>query len=423
MNNLEIDKLKDRIEVKFGKPNLESWRNGDFDELSRQIFRKTRVRISNSTLKRIFGKTKTVSHYTPQHSTLQALQDFVEEVDSGGRSETDDLSSGNRGYWKSQRILFIAVFVAGIGAYLFLKLIKKNSHANEAGHSAELSLKKLEGINKATARFGVIMEPGPRVDADLRVYYDDYSDTSILTSPTSSLAHYYQFPGVFKPKLFLEGRVISDDILVHVKTEGWYALGTSPNLTEDRRLYPVPNSVLYKPEGYLHLSASDFQKIGMDSTAITMLRLYNYLETGIDGDNFQMKLRLKNAEFWPGVQCNSPVVVVKGRNGTLQQYFPKPGCSFWVETIVSEKKISGRHHDMSAFCVDLSHWGEIQIINEDKHVSFLLDGKLLGGFDYTIPLGEILGIEVRFFGTGFLDYFRLSNNDLLYQDEFDSSQP
>ena len=53
----------------------EAWSNDDFEHLSEKIFEKTKVRLSISTLKRIWGKVRYEN--SPTTATLNALAGFL----------------------------------------------------------------------------------------------------------------------------------------------------------------------------------------------------------------------------------------------------------------------------------------------------------------------------------------------------------
>jgi hypothetical protein len=60
--------------LNWGDSNI--WGNDDFEQLSQQIFDKTRVQLSVSTLKRIWGKVRYESF--PNAATLNALAQFLD---------------------------------------------------------------------------------------------------------------------------------------------------------------------------------------------------------------------------------------------------------------------------------------------------------------------------------------------------------
>src|SRR5580693_606006 len=69
------EKCKDLIEAKLGWGGSEAWSNRDFDTLSDKIFEVTGVTLSQTTLKRIWGKVKYDS--APTVTTLDTLARFL----------------------------------------------------------------------------------------------------------------------------------------------------------------------------------------------------------------------------------------------------------------------------------------------------------------------------------------------------------
>lgn len=72
---VNIEKCRQRIEEKIGWGSSAEWQNQDFEALSERIFRETKVSLSASTLKRLWGKIRYEG--TPNISTLNALAQFI----------------------------------------------------------------------------------------------------------------------------------------------------------------------------------------------------------------------------------------------------------------------------------------------------------------------------------------------------------
>src|ERR1700754_2469433 len=74
-NDSALQQCRLLIESSLGWGDAASWTNEDFDTLSESIFDKTGVRLSVSTLKRIWGKVKYDS--SPNMGTLNALARYA----------------------------------------------------------------------------------------------------------------------------------------------------------------------------------------------------------------------------------------------------------------------------------------------------------------------------------------------------------
>src|SRR5882762_1519659 len=77
MNNEKqhIEKCRQQIEAKVGWGPGTGWQNQDFEALSARIYKETKVSLSVSTLKRLWGKIRYEG--TPNIGTLNALAQFV----------------------------------------------------------------------------------------------------------------------------------------------------------------------------------------------------------------------------------------------------------------------------------------------------------------------------------------------------------
>ena len=74
-NAAGLEHCKRLIGTSLGWGDAASWTNEDFDTLSDLIFDKTSVRLSVSTLKRIWGKVRYDS--SPTTATLNALARYA----------------------------------------------------------------------------------------------------------------------------------------------------------------------------------------------------------------------------------------------------------------------------------------------------------------------------------------------------------
>ncbi len=423
MDKLTTDQIKTTIEKYYPKGELSTWQNKDFVNLSFEIQQKTKVSISSSTLKRIFGKRKTGENYTPQQATMEALvlfatilsQDEAPEQEVPKHEVSEKEESELPFVRKSNWFWFLGIAVVMLGSAMFFFF--GNNSPQKIFSSASITLDKLEGKGAATAFFSLDL-PGKD---EYRIAFDDFSDTSMVLGTEKRIAHFYNYPGVFYPNVLHKGKKIYSYSHVMVQTDGWYALGTHMDMRKDKTVLPIPIELLRKEPGYLHASMKDYLKCGVDTNAMVVLRLYNFRKYGIDGDNFTLNLKVRNAGFWPGMQCNNIIVMVKGEHGRIQQYYPKAGCSFWIEGIYSDKTISGHSQDMSAFSVNNDEWAVLNITNQERKLIFRINDEFIFTTDYDRPLGQILGIEIRFYGTGYLDDFSLKSldGDVIYEDTFD----
>src|SRR5688572_8498158 len=120
-----LESCRQRIEEKVGWGPGSEWQNQDFEALSKRIFKDTKVSLSVSTLKRVWGKIRYDGN--PTTATLNALAQFVGYEDwrtftSHGKP-TPSNSTSTKVPWKisfSKTLKAILAIVAlGLGVFLF----------------------------------------------------------------------------------------------------------------------------------------------------------------------------------------------------------------------------------------------------------------------------------------------------------------
>ncbi|WP_027471015.1 hypothetical protein [Saccharicrinis fermentans] len=415
MNKLTTEEIQDIFERYFNKGKIETWKNKDYHNLSFLIQQKTKVIVSASTLKRIFGKLKTKENYTPQEATHLALEKYAISI----RSEI--INSRKLSISKNQikiALISLCVILIGAGTYYIIT----HSSYKVSTIDTKLKLDRTEGKNTATVFFK--LEGEDHKKNNYTIYFGDYMDTVQIPKKKSNIAHFYKYPGIFQPQIIKNNKVVKTLSKVTIPSDGWAAIGTARRMNQDNTIFPIDRDIIQKSNGYWHLNTSDMAKCGMDTTQISILRLLNYQDFGIDGDNFRLKMRIKNAGFWPQTNCNNIVVRVKCESGMIQQYFSKPGCSYWILARYSEIGKNGSQDDMSAFCVDLTDWGNVEIQNSDKQLNFIINDDVIYTQNYKRELGLIKGVEILFYGTGSIDDFELNsiNGDISFKEDFNSVQ-
>lgn len=411
MDKSPLNNIKGVIEHYYKIGPIEDWKNRDYQNLSFQIHQKTKVLISTNTLKRIFGKLKTKENYLPQSATLEALESYVQSI-------TEESSSPQvtpkKKYW--YMILSSVAILLIVLALVFLR--KEETPIEELVVDTSISVKKIEGKNTATVYFDI--EGEAHKTEDIRLSFGEGGDTITLPKGRTTISHFYKYPGAFKPRLIHNEKVVRVFDKVLIPSDGWMALGSSLDGDKNFKTYPIADDMIQKEEGYWHMTVSDLEKCGMDRNKLHLLRLYNYQQFNVRADDFYLALRMKNVGFWPEVDCNNINVIIQCENGIIRQPFPKPGCSYWITSRYSEIRKSGKNHDMSAFCSDLSEWGTVEIQGVGKELTFIINKEEVYKQSYKRSLGEIIGIQIQFFGTGYIDSFELQAIDgtQYYSSEF-----
>ena len=380
----------------FGKGKPTSWRNRDFEDLSFEIKMASKVLISASTLKRIFGKNKTSDTYYPQESTLEAMETYARI------SVTEKNPFLHLPQKKYYSLLFIPFLIIGI-----LLLSRSHSASTDKLISAKIELQKIDGANPATAFFHYEI---PETKDSLFVSFGDEHPLKYLSPKKQLISHYYRYPGIFDVNINTNRQVVSDTLKLFIPTNDWQALAYYLDKEYNDRYHPLPIDLATSDMGF-HPTRKNLASIGMDTTQIIVLRLDNFKKTGLNGDTFHLKTRLKNVTHWPSVRCYSAYINIIGKNGSIKFKLTNNGCSRYGEYTLSEKRAHGSNADLSNFSLDIKSWNDIEINNINQHVQVNINAVSVFQKDYKKSIGEILGVSLQFHGNGYVDYFELLDKD------------
>lgn len=381
---------------KFGKGKSTNWRNRDFEDLSFEINKASKVLISASTLKRFFGKNKTSDTYYPQESTLEAMEKYAALTVN---KKIPILHFFQKRY---SFLLIVSVLIVGI---LFLYLLKTSPSGKLI--SAKIELNKIDGANPATAFFHYEI---PDTKDSLFVSFGDDHPPKHLLSNKQFISHYYRHPGIFNVSINTRREVLSDTLKLFIPTTDWQALAYYYHQDHTERYFPVPMELSKSAEGF-HPTRKDLANIGMDTTQIIVLRLDNFKKTGKNGDTFKLKTRIKNINYWPSIRCYSAYIKVFGENGSISFKLTNEGCSQFGEFSLSEKTAHGSYADLTNFSLDIKSWNEVEIENTHQHVVVNINSATVFQEEYHNTIGEILGVSLQFHGNGYVDYFELLDKE------------
>lgn len=410
LKNERFNNILREVEVKFGRGSSKDWINRDFEDLSFQIKLSTKFNISTLTLKRIFGKIKTPDDYLPQKATLQAL-----EIYSGMTLKTqkstpttvlsapinDEKDKPAKPTKKIHPVLLILTSILLVSlVYWFF-----NYNTTEKG---SLKLIKTEGENPKTAFFEYST---PNATDSFKILFDEeYPAVFVPNGNAAKISYYFQYPGLFRVRMQYKNTIVSDTISVFVPSNGWQASACYFEQKYNERYFPV-NIKKCCFTGIFHPTKQILSSTSLDTTKIVVLRVDNFQETDKDGDSFTLETTLKNPEQWPGIRCNSIYLYVQGTKGTIRFRFANPGCSYWIDYVLSEKYLSNKSKDLSSFTFNLNVWQYFRLENRNKKVNLFINNKRIFSDNYQKSIGKIAGVTILFHGNGYIKNYILKGID------------
>lgn len=415
MNELSLQQCLQQIESKLGWGASTDWLNQDFQLLSDRIFEETRIRLSITTLKRVWGKVNYDS--VPSISTLNALALFLGyENWSAYRQTVQPKEMAKPKKPVNKRLLIAAgVVIVAISTAAVLAFSGKKALTP---YSAE----ELKAVQFSSAPVTLGLPNSVVFRYDYAGLNSDY--TAIQQSWNSRLTFevdakgneatgIYYYPGYFRAKLVANGQILKEHD-IHIRTDGW--MGTIGENDKPRYLYT--DEILN--EGTLKLSQATFQEVHDMEVEEAPIVTFHYFDESFEqirGDDFTYEARFRNSYRKSNGICQMTELLIHGQNGVIIMPFSIPGCISDLNVFAIGNSISGKSNDLSGFGTDLSEWQEAKCIVKGDKAKMFLNGKMIREVFIPEYLGKLVGFKFRFTGAGELDYVKLQGPEGLVVDE------
>jgi hypothetical protein len=408
----QLDICCKKVAQEVGEKSISEWKNSDYIKLSGLLHRKTKIHLSENTLKRIFGKLKKPTRYYPQKATRDALAQFIGFRDwyefellhpvsekealivTVVESNTKQLSRKNKNY-----IYFALIIVAVVTLcfyYFFsnqaevtnVKLICLNPNG-KSPHSAIFKLGVKGTLSDESSTFTV-----------------DFADAKPKRSTfTNSIVnHYYETPGRYFPMLYHKNTII-DTAYVYLQSKGWDIIATVP--TDSSRVYPILKKISTTPDH--HVTAREVLDAGVDTSKTFFVSFANVRPSHISADNFEFNVNITTSAERPGVRCSQADLVIYGENDRHYLSIIKPECTAWGSYKFSEVIKSGEKSDLRELGHDLTKGARVKLRIANQHVTLFIDDKEIFKTEYSKAIGKLMGFKIMFAGIGSFKNFSLAD--------------
>jgi hypothetical protein len=423
------ENCKNLIEAKLGWGSSKDWTNQDFDLLSDKICEVTGVTLSQTTLKRLWGKVKYES--APTVTTLNTLAQFLgfehwrdfrqqqtsniytmDMSDDGSHTDT-----APKKYKKSYLFppVVIGLTIIAIASWNFFSSKSVPKKNNIVAGAYQFSSKKIISLGVPNS---VVFEYDATASTFDSIFIQQSWDSHLRAQvPKNQHLHtsIYYYPGFFQAKLLVGNKIVKEHA-IFIQTDGWLSL-----------IEQMPVPLYFKKEdciedGKLELSVAKIKSQNVDMNPATPYVYYaNIREFGdLKTDNFIMETSLKN-DFKEGSGvCQRSEIRLLCEGSMISIPLSARGCISDNNLFFLNHYINGNENDLSGFGVDFSHFIKVRLEVLNKKAKFFVDDKLVYQMDGIILSSKIKGIVYRFQGTGSVDWVKLSKGDgtVIYDDEF-----
>jgi hypothetical protein len=418
--------LRKILEKSDWKP-IEEWKDYDFKILSKEIYSSSGVAISTHTLKRLFGKLSSHSDYTPQHATLDALAIYIgfeswKSFLKHDANETEGVQNNNvspkpnslskkksskKGIYLLTFILIVIIAtVIALFIFRYRHPIASFNVINRAGKAPHTVTFEMD-ISRVRSR---------QVYVDFDFVHPQDGGVLLVDPEQKLINHTYQVPNIYYPKLMLAGKVIASEMVV-VKSNDWVVFYNQPNEPE----YWV-NNMYQNPvyDDYMTFTKQDIVKHHRDTSATFYTAHRNIRNFGLSGDNFKFEMKFKNSLQTGGISCFNSRLSILCEQQSILIAMVEPNCNQYCGLNYGGNNFDGRYSDLSFLARDLSDWIVLRVEVVDKSFSIYLNNEKTYEGPYKETAGDIKGLQMRFKGSGKVDYMLMTTveNDTVYFDDF-----
>ncbi len=393
---------------KMGDKAIEDWRVSDYNSLSSQLGKQTKVYLSVNTLKRLFGQLKTPQRYFPQKATRDALAQFIgyrdwqefelvhaavkpvpvkTEVDKPIEEVSIPTEIKPKTSRKYTYVGIFAIIILVLTGSFFIwkstarpidaKLVCENPVGN-VPHTAVFKLKSGTSVNN---------------NEEFKIDFMDEALPSAI-SGKKEVAKFFRNPGVVYATLLYQDKPI-DTVAVYMRTKGWVA--NSGNDTS--RAYPIAGLKPLNPKN-IYVSKEQLDSAGLATNKPFLVGYSNIKPSNISGDNFSFTCRVFSEQSRPGTQCVETTVIILGEKHRHLLTLNRASCVAFSQYKFSEKRVQGSEQFLGALAFDPLNGGDIEIRVENKKAAVILNGKKVLTTSYERSIGKVMGIKILFSGIG-----------------------
>jgi hypothetical protein len=390
----------------------------DFEILASDIFAKTGVLLSVTTLKRIWGKVKYQS--TPSAVTLNGLAKYIgyenwrafkNKVDATLLPSGPTTTATPRRY--TWTIPLIILVIAVIGTIAMRRLTQSDNSAKISGRPVNFSSRKVtDGLPNS-----VIFDynaTGLSTDSITLQQTWDRSRTERLSVNQTQHTSIYYYPGYFWAKLIANGKVLKE-IPVSITSKDWLGIIARE---------PIPvylsNTDIHLPGGLGVSSKLLAQKIGSPVFNGQSVGFYNVKDFNkLNGGNFKLDVTLQNTSTRQESSCRKVRIDILGKRNAILIPLAEKGCVSDLDLFTSSDWLIGKNRDMSAFGCDFNKPQHIICTVRDMVLKVYINNHLALNVPITQTISEIAGVCINFEGSGIISKISLGDErQTVLNDEF-----
>jgi hypothetical protein len=423
--NAERDYLalcKRLIEEKFSFETGDGvLRQRDLEYLARNIEEKSGIRLSLSTLKRLWRKDY---DQTPHPSTLGALvsllgyKDWQEFKLRHSITPTTQEAEVKRPSRYFSRWMVLSMGAAFLILFWLIAFRTREPGTAKPVIKGPVTFKGNKTVSQGVPSTIIFNYDVTNIQADSFFFQQSWNEKDRVKIDPKG--HYYSniyyYPGFHKAKLIANDSIVSR-FRAHITTDGWLPVVRYSSM-DNRPIYVKKDRMV--SDGALHVTRHDLRSSNVSVDKEFMLSYYNVRDfENTNSDNFSLDTRIL-LDTTSGVACPGVEIVVVCEAHIFFASLIGKGCESHIAIKFGEVVQDGVHSDLSAFGRDPLQWQDLQIKVSNKKATIYLDKEPVHTITFKNDFGKVMGLIYNFNGAGAVDYVRLRNGEgkAVLEDEF-----
>ena len=400
-------------ELSFSNPHTQR----DLELLSKYIEEKEGIKISLSTLKRIWkGDFKKA----PQLATLNALVGVVQYKDwqhfklAHNHSSKKTINAGND--YKKWTFRVLPGLVVLTLFYLFIAQNQDDDDIKINGPVIfEANQTKSFGVPNTT----IFKYDVSNVHADsffIQQSWNQWRRRKIDPNLQNFSSIYYE-SGFHRARLIANDSVISM-VPIHILSNGWEAHAYKHS--SDHPFIDFKNEKFIS-DGSLHLTKDLLKKRNVEIKEPFVARITNSKEFDVSSDNFGLNTRMK-LDTLSTNNCNWMIIQIVTEVHVFYIKLVNTGCEAFAAYKMGEVVKFGDDNDLKHLGTDLFQWQDLSVSVEDKKATISLNNEVIYTQEFKESFGDIKALTYLFDGSGYVDHLELinSNKETVYETDFNS---
>lgn len=385
------------IEKMLGWGSSNHWTQHDFEKLSEAIEEKTSVRLSVTTLKRIWGKVKYEN--APTTATLNALarfaglEDWRTFVSEQGKEQVSIATPKPKSSWRKW------LYGAGAGALgvFAVYFMQGNTEPKSKPDPNDFSFTANKVVSEGVPNSVIFSydASAAKTDSIFIVQSWDLRRKMLVSKEGKSHSSIYYYPGYFKAKLIIGNEIVKTYDL-QITSDGW--LGMVEN--GDKPFYFTKKQIA-RP-GHIEIDEALLAQNNFTmSPTVPQVLLSNQRDLGdLMNDNFTFETTLKNVYKGGSNPCQFVEVLIQCKDDVIVLPLSAKTCVGELGLYAAGKQMMSKTEDLSGLGADLSEWTTLKVICKNKDMEVFVNGKKAIALTIPNKPAGIVGVQYRFNGVG-----------------------